>query len=137
MTSYLVDLIKKHEGLRLKPYKCTADKLTIGYGRNLDDIGISEDEAEYLLIHDITQAEQDLAKIFDTRFLYDLSDVRYAVLVDMMFNLGLARFRGFKKMIRAIKEKDFLQACEEMKDSKWYAQVKTRADELIQLFKEG
>ena len=26
----------RHEGLRLKPYRCTAGKLTIGIGRNLD-----------------------------------------------------------------------------------------------------
>ena len=42
-------LIKKHEGLSLKPYKCTAGKLTIGYGRNIEDKGISQEEAERFL----------------------------------------------------------------------------------------
>ncbi|MFA6660842.1 MAG: lysozyme, partial [Bacilli bacterium] len=45
MEAKLMDRIKeqlvRHEGLRLKPYRCTADKLTIGIGRNLDDCGIS------------------------------------------------------------------------------------------------
>ena len=45
----LIEQLKRHEGLKLKPYKCTADKLTIGVGRNLEDVGISEEEAEMLL----------------------------------------------------------------------------------------
>ena len=47
--SKCVDLIKKHEGLRLFPYKCSVGKLTIGYGRNIEDTGISKEEAETLL----------------------------------------------------------------------------------------
>jgi hypothetical protein len=39
MTEALMNRIKaqliRHEGLRLKPYRCTAGKLTIGIGRNL------------------------------------------------------------------------------------------------------
>ena len=34
-----------HEGLRLKPYRDTVGKLTIGVGRNLDDVGITRAEA--------------------------------------------------------------------------------------------
>ena len=48
MTSLENQLID-HEGLELKPYQCTADKLTIGVGRNIEDRGITEDEARYLL----------------------------------------------------------------------------------------
>mgnify|MGYP006208816685 CR=1 FL=1 len=50
----------RDEGLRLKPYRCTADKLSLGYGRNLDDVGISEDEAEYLLANDIRRVVAEL-----------------------------------------------------------------------------
>jgi lysozyme len=34
-----------HEGLRLKPYRCSSNKLTIGIGRNIEDVGITEEEA--------------------------------------------------------------------------------------------
>ncbi|NBW16869.1 MAG: lysozyme, partial [Caulobacteraceae bacterium] len=37
----LIRQIRLHEGERLKPYRCTAGKLTIGVGRNLDDRGIT------------------------------------------------------------------------------------------------
>ncbi|MDY0127369.1 MAG: hypothetical protein RBR69_04500 [Candidatus Cloacimonadaceae bacterium] len=49
MEAKLMDRIKeqlvRHEGLRLKPYRCTAGKLTIGIGRNLNDCGITQSEA--------------------------------------------------------------------------------------------
>jgi lysozyme len=59
-----IDLLKKHEGLRLKPYRCSADKLTIGYGRNLDDVGISEEEAEMLLLNDLLTANIEVENRF-------------------------------------------------------------------------
>jgi lysozyme len=48
----------RHEGLRLKPYRCTAGKLTIGIGRNLDDRGISQKEAYAMLERDIKDCKQ-------------------------------------------------------------------------------
>ena len=51
--SNLIAQLKRHESLELKPYKCTSGKLTIGVGRNLEDIGITEQEAELLLLNDI------------------------------------------------------------------------------------
>jgi lysozyme len=136
----MVDLIKRHEGYRQYPYKCTAGALTCAYGRNLDAVGISEDEAEVLLNNDIVRAEEDLTKVFDSDFLYesgDLSYNRYSVLVNMMFNLGLTRFKGFKKMIQAVKDQDFDEAAREMLDSRWAKQVKQRAYELALMMEAG
>ena len=53
----MIGMLKRHEGLRLKPYQDTIGKLTIGYGRNLDDRGISKEEAEYLLRNDISRVK--------------------------------------------------------------------------------
>jgi lysozyme len=53
--SSVIDLIKTHEGLRLNVYQCTAGKNTIGYGRNLDDNGISKDEADFMLRNDVKE----------------------------------------------------------------------------------
>lgn len=129
MILYLVDLIKRHEGLRLKPYKCTAGKLTIGYGRNLEDCGITEAEANAMLDHDIAVCLEELSQIFP-RF-YQMPEKVQCVLVDMLFNLGKSRFLQFKKMIQAVKDQDYKRAAAEMKDSKWYSQVPSRADEDI------
>lgn len=119
-------LIKKHEGLRLKPYRCPAGKLTIGYGRNLDDVGISEGEAEVLLTNDISRAIGE-AQILAGHAWVDLSDNRKAVLVDMVFNLGLTRLSKFYKFLAALREGDYATAAKEMLNSKWAKQVGRRA----------
>ena len=121
-------MLKKHEGFREKPYRCTADKLTIGYGRNLDDVGITREEAEYLLDNDIKKATFDALSIFP--LLKSYSEARQAVLINMVFNLGKTRFRGFKNFIKAVKSEDWERAAVEMEDSLWYKQVGKRAKEL-------
>ena len=127
------DLIRKHEGLVLKPYFCTSGKLTIGYGRNLEDLGISIQEAELMLQTDIARCFVDLQRVFPD--LLSFPQELQAVLVDMMFNLGLPRFLGFQKFIAAIRERDYNKAAEEMKNSHWYEQVTNRVNDDIALLK--
>ena len=79
----VTDLIRRHEGLRLRPYHCTANRLTIGYGRNLEDRGITEEEAEYLLENDLKAIREELVDNIDS--WAQLSDVRQAVLIDMTY----------------------------------------------------
>lgn len=134
--------IKKNEGSNIvngrhMPYKCTAGKITIGYGRNLTDKGISEYEANIMLDADIADASADLRKIFTDEELESLSFNRKMALTDMMFNLGLGRFQGFKKMIQAIKGKDFNKAADELKDSNYFRQVGKRAIKNMDLLKKG
>lgn len=122
------ELIKRHEGLRLRPYKCTAGKLTIGYGRNLEDVGITEEEAMCLLEGDLRTATGECHRLFPN--FSSLSDMRRAVLINMMFNLGVNRLSKFKKMREALANNNFKEASIEMLDSKWAKQVGDRADEL-------
>lgn len=124
----VLDHLKLHEGLRLKPYKDTVGVLTIGYGRNLEK-GISHAEAEYLLENDLDEAIR-VAKQLVPSFL-NLSSVRQEVLVEMAFNLGGPRLAGFKKMLAAIEAKDFTTASKEGRDSLWYQQVKGRGEKLM------
>lgn len=123
-----VDRAKRREGLRLKPYHDTVNKLTIGYGRNLDDMGITEAEAEAMLNNDIERVMGNLEKV---EWYTGLDDARKAVIVDMAFNMGLPRLFKFKKMIAAIKAGDYETAADEMVNSKWYGQVGERAVELV------
>ncbi len=134
------ELIQKHEGLRLKPYRCTASKLTIGYGRNLDDVGITEEEAIQMLERDIANAVVDcevLLQIGQNIKLKTLSDNRQAVLIDMCFNLGFNRLKRFHNMFTAIGHQDYKWAAEEMLDSRWAKQVGQRAITLAKIMKEG
>ena len=128
------ELIAKHEGLRLKPYTDTVGKLTIGYGRNLDDNGISKYEAELMLVSDIEDVYRDLSCF---KWISDLNPAREAVIVDMVFNLGISRFKKFKKTIAHIAVGDYYLASIEMLDSKWAKQVGHRAIELSHMMKTG
>jgi lysozyme len=128
------DFIKKLEGLRLKSYKDKFGNLTIGYGRNLDDKGISEVEADILFDFDVISCVKDLHSIFYDFFNYPL-EVRQ-VLVSMMFNLGKKRFLTFKKFIKAIKEKNYEEAIKESYNSKRFYQVSDRVEFEINLLKE-
>ena len=123
-----------HEGLRLKPYRCTADKLTIGVGRNLDDVGISNGEAIFLLRNDILRVQKELSG----HDWYDTLDmIRQDVLVDMCFNLGFTGLMEFEKMIRALTVEDYLEASKQMLDSRWAIQVGRRANKLAKMMEVG
>ena len=134
MMHSIEDQLILHEGLRLKPYRCTAGKLTIGVGRNLDDKGITYDEAMFLLRNDIAEVTAQLER-FD--WFRALGPVRRKVLVDMAFNLGMAGLLGFQKMIAALARGDYKAAADEMVDSAWYHQVGTRARRLVEMMRTG
>lgn len=131
----LKELLIKHEGLRLKPYRCTAGKLTIGVGRNLDDKGITEAEAMVMLDNDIRAITRALSETFSW-FIF-LDNVRKAVVVSMVFNLGLGGFLKFKNTIAAIRDKDWNKAADNMLQSKWAEQVGQRAFELAEMMRYG
>lgn len=123
-----------HEGYDDKPYLCTAGKLTIGYGRNLQDNGISQDEGDLMLENDMKRCEKDLLTC--SWYLDSPSSVKDA-LFNMCFNLGLPRLLGFKRMIAAIKNKDYVTAAREALDSKWATQVGKRAKDVALMIREG
>jgi lysozyme len=125
----LQEKLIEHEGLRLKPYRCPAGKLTIGVGRNLDDVGISKDEAMTLLANDIMRCMAIGHSIFGENWLM-LDEVRQEVIINMIFNLGEAGFRNFKKTIDYIRMGKYDKAGDEMLASKWAQQVPKRAYEL-------
>lgn len=129
-----LQLLKDDEGLSLKPYRCTSDKLTIGYGRNLEDVGISEKEADYLLNNDVVDC---IRLLQGYAWFNSLNEARQYVIINMVFNLGLTRFLKFTETIKALKKQDYLKASLEMLDSQWAQQVKSRATRLSNIMCKG
>jgi lysozyme len=128
--------LKTDEGLRLKPYHCTAGALTIGYGRNLDAVGITEAEADIMLRADIEIAERG-AKALVGNVWEQLSPARQAVLINMTFNLGRTRLAAFKNFLAALRTADYDTAADEMLDSRWARQVGDRATRLSDAMRHG
>jgi len=120
------------EGLRLKPYRCSAGKLTIGYGHNLDDIGISENVANAMLEEDLRIAERDCKRIFGD--LYNTwSENRKLGWVNLAFNLGYVRLMRFRNTLRAARIEDWEQVETGLRNSLWFRQVKGRAERVIEM----
>lgn len=131
--------IIRHEGKRISNnrhmlYKCSAGKWTLGYGRNVEARGISEEEAVEMLENDIEDCCIDLADIF-TQFAAFPEKIQH-ILVDMRFQLGYGGFRGFKRMIEAVKNKDWKRMRTEMIASNWFEQSGQRALNLLKMVDE-
>jgi lysozyme len=123
-----------HEGRKKFPYLDTEGNLTIGVGHNLDANGLPDQIIDALLEWDILQASSNLSRYLWAK---ELDEVRYRVVVEMMFGLGPQKFAGFKKMIQALADHDYERAAIEMLDSKWATQVGTRATRLAEMMRTG
>lgn len=143
------------EGFSATPYRCTAGALTVGYGHNLDakgltvrqreyldiqdnyffdlDLVVDREQAEYILVDDIWDSFHELKKIFhDFQLLPE--DIQH-ILINLHFQLGNSRFLGFKRMIQAIKKRDWKEAAAELRNSKlWREDTPARAERLAKRF---
>lgn len=120
--------IKQDEGFRAHAYVCPAGALTIGFGRNIDQDrggpGISEAEAAVLLSNDISACTADLMKVFPAWPTFGTR--RQATLVNLRYQLGPHRFRGFKNMIACINNSDWAGAARELRSSALAKQTPSR-----------
>ena len=125
------DLIAE-EGLRLKPYRDTLGKLTIGVGRNLDDVGISEAEAGVLLDNDIAGHREQLERALP--WVVSRSVACEEALTNMCFQLGLGGLLGFKSMLACLQAGDYDGARQHALDSAWARQTPNRAAKVVEGF---
>jgi len=139
----LIEMLKRHEGEvktngRHVAYKCPAGWWTIGVGRNIDPnggIGLSEDEVNYLLENDVARVIKELSSEYP--WFSSLDEVRKDVMIDISFNLGATRLRGFKRALAAMEVADYKAASTEFLDSTWARQVGGRALELADMIRTG
>jgi lysozyme len=129
-------MLMDHEEFRSKPYRDSVRaKLTIGFGRNLDDVGLSREEAGFLLDNDINAARQECSNTFP--WFGGLDQVRQDVIIMMAFNCGLEGLLTFKATIEAIQKNDFQGASKEMLSSLWASEVGKRAITLSKMMETG
>lgn len=129
----LTEDLRRDEGERLLPYRDSVGKLTIGVGRNLDDVGISENESLILLTTDILRA----ASALDAQLPWwrTLDAARQNALANMCFNLGINGLLKFVKFLPALQAGDWNAAALEMLHSTWAQQVGERAVRLATIIK--
>lgn len=152
--SRVKESIKEHEGTvkedgRHKPYDDGDDEIsdvigkegdikgdcTIAYGRNLTQRGLSEEEADFLLMNDIRRFHSELKNEFD--FFDGLSVARQDVLIEMAYNMGMNSLLEFDKMIEALRHSDYKKASKEMIDSDWGTTHPNRSTDLSYRMRKG
>jgi len=152
----VAQMIGVNEGVRPKAYKDTAGNTTIGIGFNLEDKtnqpildalnlnreelksgkrSLTDKELSSLYSYSLSRAIKDLQK-FDPNIKSRPKNVQMA-LIDMSYNLGYNKLNTFKKMKAALEENDYGTAADEMVDSKWYKQVKTRGPRTVALMRSA
>jgi len=137
MANELIEMLKRHEGVRSHVYLCSAGYETLGVGRNISEsgLGLTEDEIDFLLINDITRVKQELT---DAYFWFPaLNEARQDAMIDICFNLGLTRLRGFVNALEAMSREQFDIAADEFMDSRWSQQVGNRAVEVTEMIRTG
>mgnify|MGYP003148529231 CR=1 FL=1 len=113
----LIDSIKKHEGFSPVVYKCTAGYDTIGYGKRIKYLKVTEEQAEEWLKEDLEHLKYVLADKYEW-FLPAPQEVR-DIVIEMAYQLGVKSFSAFRKTIYLIANRDYKGASIEMLDSKW------------------
>tara|TARA_R100001440_G_scaffold31689_1_gene50315 strand:- start:485 stop:943 length:459 start_codon:yes stop_codon:yes gene_type:complete len=91
---------------------------------------IDEERVNELFEQDLNTTIDDCIHLYDD--FYVLPEEAQLIIANMMFNLGRPRLSRFHKMKKAVDNRDWQEASNQMKDSKWYRQVTNRADRLCE-----
>ena len=139
----LRDQLKIDEGCVNSVYLDHLNLPTVGIGHLVtewdDEFGkpvgteVSEDRVNELFDQDV-QVTIDECKLLYNNF-DDLPEEVQQIIANMMFNMGRPRLSRFHKMKKAVDAGDWEEAGNQMKDSRWYNQVTTRAERLVKRMK--
>ena len=134
----IVEMLRKHEGVETHAYKCTANKTTIGVGRNIDPdggIGLTDSEIDFILANDVRRVNTELVDTF--KWYKSLDAPRKDAMMDMAFNMGLPRLKQFKKSLAAMANADYELAAVNFLKSRWAKQVGQRAITVTDMIRSG
>lgn len=130
------EMVKRHEGYRLEPYRCTENKLTGGYGHVIlpgEEVPTTKEGWESILDADFDNAVEGAARICKGM---SMSDKKFGVWISMVFQLGENGTSKFKNAIAAAKEKNWDLCSRELLASRWHQQTPHRCEELADIIRE-
>ena len=133
----LIEQLKRHEGVKKHVYKDINGLEHIGAGRNISasGLGLSDEEIDYLLSNDILRCIKELSAEYS--WFGNLDEIRQEAIINIFFNLGATKYRGFKKANAAMEAADYKLAATEFLDSGWARQVGSRALEITDIIRTG
>lgn len=139
----IMDMIKKHEGVRTKPYKDSLGLWTVGVGHLIGDgktlppewnRELSMKEVDELFAKDYMHHKEMATK---TPGWNKANETGQAAMIDLAFNMGGAWYKKFPNTAKALESGDFNKAADGLEDSKWYTQVKGRAVKIVDMIRNG
>ena len=125
----ILESLKSEEGFRSHAYQDHLGWITVGFGRCIHPdvgLGITKAEAELLLVNDITRCLGEAQRAFP--WFNHINQSAQTVCVEMVFWIGLTKFRKFKKCLAALEKRDYNSAGDELLNSKLAKQVPGRAE---------
>jgi GH24 family phage-related lysozyme (muramidase) len=139
----VMEMIKKHEGVRTKPYKDSLGLWTVGVGHLIGDgkslppewdRELTKEEVETLFLKDYEKHKQMAMK---TPGWSKANETGQAAMIDLAFNMGGSWYKKFPATSKALEAGDFEKAADNLKDSKWYQQVKSRGVTIVDMIRNG
>lgn len=138
-TMNLKKILKFEEGLSLKPYLCSENYVTIGFGTKLSNVKgldpssftlvITEEIAELLLHNDVAKFDKELERRLGVGSIYkELNSDRRATILSMAYQMGVSGVSSFKKMWVALDNRQYDEAAKQALDSLWAVQTPARAE---------
>lgn len=139
----IMDMIKKHEGVRTRPYKDSLGLWTVGVGHLIGNgkslppemnREFSMAEVDAMFAKDYQEHKEAAQKIPGYE---KLNDSGKAALIDLTFNMGPAWYKRWPNFSKALASGDTESAAKSLEDSKWYTQVGNRARTIVSLIRGG
>lgn len=127
--------LKIDEGIKLFPYTDTRGKISIGMGRNLTDVGISQSESDFLASHDIQIALNTADEAISS--FYALTTPRQAVLIQMAFNLGRGTFGEFTQFLDYIEAGEYDKAADDLLNTAVAKELPARYGRYANIIRNG
>ena len=154
-------MIMKHEGKVNYPYKDSLGLWTIGVGHLIQPGSGKTLPTEYAAYKDNggpydkknnktpAMSDEQVQKLFDEDFQHhkemamktpgwDLAnETGQAAMIDLAFNMGGKWYKKWPNTAKSLAAGDFEKAADGLKDSKWYVQVKGRAETIVGMIRNG
>ena len=142
-----MSFVEQNEGRKNIPYQDTKGLWTVGVGhllgKTLPDAyknpdgtprTLTDQEVQGLFEADYAKHKAEAAQL---PMFSELDALGQQALIDLTFNMGPTKFNEKKwpKFFTALKNKDLEKASKELKNSKWFNEVASRAPKVINLIK--
>lgn len=130
--------LMRDEGMMLTAYFDTLGYKTIGVGHLIKKgesfTKITKEQAMDILDKDIEISERNLTTIYPK--WVELDEVRQRCMLNLSFNLG-GKLAQFKKFLHSLSLGNYDRAADQLVQSKWYKQVKSRGPRIVYAIRNG